>query len=323
MTDRETTRQQREYLEKIHKYWLSLIPWEIPVLRPYEAETRAAQPFEIGGRLYPETMFFRRLESETKKLLGRAVKDIVEATDQPAILAALYETRRKYADIFRYWEKREALEPDTMTEADRRPLTLGDMEAANRKARERVEFIKNCEQSGVEVEIRPGAKLEKSVIGIVAGWIADNIEYLESMGVQPRRAGSVEVKQADNEPQPTQNKQQGGRDKYTAQICCVVCFLDLYADGAEVGKLPKKTALVEELAANYPQITQKLDSVRKEGSHHDRKPPKDMFKELCGLVEETRGGRIIADWKEAVTARSKHPEKTIKYIENEILIKRE
>lgn len=323
MTDRETPQQRREYLENIHNYWLALIPWNIPVLKPYEAETRAAQPFEIGGRLYPETAFFRRLESETKNLLGRAVKDIVEATDQPAILAALYETRRKYADIFRYWEKREALEPDTMTEADRRPLTLGDMEAANRKARERVDFIKKCEQSGVEVEIRPGAKLEKFVIGEVAAWIADNIEYLESMGVQPRRAGSVEVKQTHNEPQPTQNKQQGGRDKYTAQICCVVCFLDLYADGAEVGKLPKKTALVEELAANYPHITQKLDSVREEGSHHDRKPPKDMFKELCRLVEETRGERKIADWKEAVSARSKHPERTIKYIENEILIKRE
>ena len=323
MTDRETPQQRREYLEEIHNYWLTLIPWDIPVLKPYEAETRAAQPFEIGGRLYPETAFFRRLESETKNLLRRAAKDIEEATDQPAILAALFETRRKYADIFRYWEKREALEPDTMTEADRRPLTLGDMEAANRKARERVEFIKNCEQSGVEVEIRPGAKLEKFVIGEVAAWIADNIEYLESMGVQPRRAGSVEVKQTHNEPQPTQNKQQGGRDKYTAQICCVVCFLDLYADGAEVGKLPKKTALVEELAANYPHITQKLDSVREEGSHHDRKPLKDMFKELCRLVEETRGERKIADWKEAVSARSKHPERTIKYIENEILIKRE
>lgn len=323
MTDRETTRQQREYLEKIHNYWLSLIPWDIPVLRPYEAETREAQPFGEGGRLYPETMFFRRLESETHGLLERAKRDIAKATDQPAMLAALYETRNNYAAALRYWEKREALEPDTMTEADHRPLTLGDMEAANRKARERVEFIKNCERSGVEVVITPTAPLEKSVIETVATWIADNIEYLESMGVQPRRAGSVEVKQADNKPQPTQSEQQGKRDKYTAQICCVVCFLDLYADGAEVGKLPKKTALVEELTANYPQITQKLDSVREEGSHHDRKPPKDMFNELCRLVEKAKGGRIIADWKEAVMARSKHPEKTIKYIENEILIKRE
>ena len=323
MEHRETDEQRREYLAALYGLWLCYIPWDIPVLKPYEAETREAQPFGEGGRLYPETMFFRRLESETKNLLGRAVKDIVEATDQPAILAALYETRRRYADIFRYWEGREALEPDTMTETTRRPLTLGDMEAANRKARERVEFIKNCKQSGVEVVISPGATLEKSVIGIVAVWVADNIEYLESMGVQPRRAGTVEAKQADNKPQPTQSEQQGKRDKYTAQICCVVCFLDLYADGAEVGKLPKKTALVEELAANYPQITQKLDSVREEGSHHDRKPPKEMFNELCRLVKEAKGGRIIADWKEAVTARSKHPEKTIKYIENEILIKRE
>ena len=128
MTDRETTQQRREYLEKIHNYWLLLIPWNIPVLKPYEAETREAQPFGEGGRLYPETAFIERLKHETKRLLDWAARDMAEATNQPAILAALYETRRKYADIFRYWEKREALEPDTMTEADRRPLTLGDME---------------------------------------------------------------------------------------------------------------------------------------------------------------------------------------------------
>ena len=48
MTDRETTQQRREYLEKIHNYWLLLIPWNIPVLKPYEAETREAQPFGEG-----------------------------------------------------------------------------------------------------------------------------------------------------------------------------------------------------------------------------------------------------------------------------------
>lgn len=323
MEHRETNGQRREYLETIHNYWLSLIPWDIPVLRPYETETRAAQPLGIGGRLYTETGFKRRLVGETNKLLERAKRDIAEAADKPAILAALYEVRNNNTNAFRYWENREALEPDTMTETDRRPLTLGDMEAALRRARERVEFIKKCERAGVEVVTTPLATLEKSVFGLVAGWIDDNIRYLESMQVQPRRAGAFEVKQADNKPQPTQSEQQRKRDKYTAQICCVVLFLDLYADGAEVGKLPKKTALVEELAANYPQITQKLDSVREEGSHHDRKPPKEMFNELCRLVGEVKGGRIIADWKEAVTARSKHPQKTIKYIENEILIKRE
>ena len=286
MTDRETTRQQREYLENIHNYWLSLIPWEIPVLRPYEAETRAAQPFEIGGRLCPETMFFRRLESETKKLLGRAVKDIVEATDQPAILAALYETRRKYADIFRYWEKREALEPDTMTEADRLPLTLGDMEAANRKARERVEFIKKCEQSGVEVEIRPGAKLEKFVIGEVAAWTADNIEYLESMGVQPRRAGSVEVKQ-------------------TAAICALVYTIDRAATGEAV---PGKAELERDITSRYTQFKLAANSIYKETNKMSRNPTEQDCRRIAGN-----------DWRRVVVALSNHPDKVKEYIENEII----
>lgn len=286
MTDRETTRQQREYLEKIHNYWLSLIPWDIPVLRPYEAETREAQPFGEGGRLYPETMFFRRLESETKNLLGRAVKDIVEATDQPAILAALYETRRKYADIFRYWEKREALEPDTMTEADRRPLTLGDMEAANRKARERVEFIKKCEQSGVEVEIRPGAKLEKFVIGEVAAWIADNIEYLESMGVQPRRAGSVEVKQ-------------------TAAICALVYTIDRAATGEAV---PGKAELERDITSRYTQFKLAANSVYKQTGRMSSHPTERDCRQIAGN-----------DWQRVVVALSNHPDKVKEYIENEII----
>lgn len=286
MTDRETTQQRREYLEKIHNYWLLLIPWNIPVLKPYEAETRAAQPFGEGGRLYPETMFFRRLESETKNLLGRAVKDIVEATDQPAILAALYETRRKYADIFRYWEKREALEPDTMTEADRRPLTLGDMEAANRKARERVEFIKNCERSGVEVEIRPGAKLEKFVIGKVAAWIADNIEYLESMGVQPRRAGSVEVKQ-------------------TAAICALVYTIDRNAAGETI---PGKADMERDIETNYKQFIKRPNSIYKETNKMSNRPTEQDCRLIAGN-----------DWRRVVVALSNHPDKVKEYIENEII----
>ena len=290
MTDKETARQQREYLEKIHNYWLSLIPWDIPVLRPYEAETRAAQPFEIGGRLYPETAFFRRLESETKNLLERAVRDMVTATDQPAILAALYEARRKYADIFRYWEKREALEPDTMTEADRRPLTLGDMEAANRKARERVEFIKNCERSGVEVVTRPGAALEKSVIGIVAVWIADNIEYLESMGVQPQRAGTFEVKQ-------------------TAEICALVYTIDRAATGETV---PSKTDLVRDIKSNYPQFKRDAGKIYRLISTREATVPPKPTGQDCRKIAGN-------DWQRVVVALSNHPDKVKEYIENEII----
>lgn len=290
MTDRETIQQRQRYLENIHNYWLSLIPWNIPVLKPYEAETRAARPFGIGGRLYPETAFIERLESETKNLLGRAVKDIVEATDQPAILAALYETRRKYADIFRYWEKREALEPDTMTEADRRPLTLGDMEAANRKARERVEFIKKCEQSGVEVEIRPGAKLEKFVIGEVAAWIADNIEYLESMGVQPRRAGSVEVKQ-------------------TAAICALVYTIDRAATGEAV---PNKAELVRDIKKNYPQFKRDPEKIYRLISTKEAIVPTKPTGQDCRLIAGN-------DWRRVVVALSNHPDKVKEYIENEII----
>lgn len=300
MTDRETTQQRREYLEKIHNYWLALIPWNIPVLRPYEAETREAQPFGEGGRLYPETMFIERLESETKNLLGRAVKDIVEATDQSAILAALYETRRKYADIFRYWEKREALEPDTMTEADRRPLTLGDMEAANRKARESVEFIKKCEQSGVEVEIRPGAKLEKRVIGIVAGWIADNIEYLESMGVQPRRAGSVEVKQTTTETQPI---------AYPAKVYALVYMIDKAATGEAI---PGKTRMKADIFHNYPQF------LERDGETIYKEKNKLLKKAITPtLCLDTVG----EDWRRVIIDLSNNKEKVNKYIENVILIK--
>lgn len=286
MTDSETARQKREYLEKIHNYWLSLIPWDIPVLRPYEAETRAARPFGIGGRLYPETAFFRRLESETKNLLERAARDMEAATDQPAILAALYETRRKYADIFRYWEKREALEPDTMTEADRRPLTLGDMEAANRKARERVEFIKNCERSGVEVVTHPGAALEKSVIGIVAVWIADNIKYLESMGVQPRRAGTFEVKQ-------------------TAAICALVYTIDRAATGETV---PGKAELERDITSRYTQFKLAANSIYKQTGRMSSHPTERDCRQIAGN-----------DWQRVVVALSKHPDKVKEYIENEII----
>lgn len=293
MTDRETTQQRRDYLEKIHNYWLALIPWNIPVLKPYEAETRVAQPFEIGGRLYPETMFFRRLESETKKLLERAARDMEAATDQPAILAALFETRRKYANIFRYWEKREALEPDTITEADRRPLTLGDMEAANRKARERVEFIKKCEQSGVEVEIRPGAKLEKFVIGEVAAWIADNIEYLESMGVQPRRAGTVKVKATEaNSP--------------------LVYYLDKRATGQPIP--PGKKAMIEDIKNNYPQLTSGYEIYRRIKTVQ-RTVPENPTAQDCRRLA---GG----DWEQVVVTLSNHPDKVKEYIENEIIKKR-
>ena len=286
MTDRETTRQQREYLEKIHNYWLSLIPWDIPVLRPYEAETRAAQPFGVGGRLYPETMFFRRLERETKNLLGRAARDMMAATDQPAILAALYETRRKYADIFRYWETREALEPDTMTENDRQPLTLGDMEAAYRKARERVEFIKNCERSGVEVVIRPGAALEKSVMGLVAVWIADNIEYLESMQVQPRRAGEVEVKQ-------------------TAAICALVYTIDRAATGEAV---PGKAKLERDITSRYTQFKLAANTIYKQMCRMKSRPTEQDCRQIAGN-----------DWQGVVVALSNHPDKVKEYIENEII----
>ena len=307
MTDRETTQQRQMYIENIYKYWLSLIPWNIPVLRPYEAETRAARPFEIGGRLYPETKFFRQLESETKNLLGRAARDMAEATDQPAILAALYETRRKYADIFRYWEKREALEPDTITEADRRPLTLGDMEAANRKARERVEFIKNCERSGVEVEIRPGAALEKSVMGIAAAWIADNIEYLESMGVQPRRAGTVEVKQADTtEPQQI---------AYPPKVYALVYMIDKAATGE---KVPGEHEMMRDIARNYPQFIRKADNTRYSPNTIYKAKNKMAKKAVTpALCVETVG----EDWRQVIVSLSKHPDKVKEYIENEAFIK--
>ena len=286
MTDRETTQQRREYLEKIHNYWLLLIPWNIPVLKPYEAETREAQPFGEGGRLYPETAFIERLKHETKRLLDWAARDMAEATNQPAILAALYETRRKYADIFRYWEKREALEPDTMTEADRRPLTWGDMEAANRKARERVEFIKKCERSGVEVVTHPGAKLEKFVIGEVAAWIADNIEYLESMGVQPRRAGSVEVKQ-------------------TAAICALVYTIDRAATGETV---PGKAELERDITSRYTQFKLAADSIYKQTGRMSSHPAERDCRQIAGN-----------DWQRVVVALSNHPDKVKEYIENEII----
>jgi len=208
------------------------------------------------------------------------------ATDQPAILAALYETRRKYADIFRYWEKREALEPDTVTEADRRPLTLGDMEAANRKARERVEFIKNCERSGVEVVIRSGAALEKSVIGIVAVWIADNIEYLESMGVQPRRAGTFEVKQ-------------------TAAICALVYTIDRAATGEAV---PGKAELERDITSRYTQFKLAANSIYKQTGRTSSHPTERDCRQIAGN-----------DWRRVVVALSNHPDKVKEYIENEII----
>lgn len=286
MEHRETDEQRREYLAALYGLWLCHIPWDIPVLKPYEAGTREAQPFGEGGRLYPETMFFRRLESETKRLLDWAARDMAEATDQPAILAALYETRRKYADIFRYWEKREALEPDTTTEADRRPLTLGDMEAANRKARERVEFIKNCERSGVEVEIRPGAKLEKFVIVEVAAWIADNIEYLESMGVQPQRAGEVVEQQ-------------------TADICALVYIIDKKATGQDI---PSKAEMQRDIARNYTQFKRAANTIYKAANKMSSSPTEQDCRTIAGK-----------DWKRVVVELSNHPDKVKEYIENQII----
>lgn len=318
--------KENEEVIALYNFWLALIPWDTPALKPYEAEEREAQPYMIGGKFRSVENFCKVLEWETIRLLQQAKYDIPNAANQSEIFAGLKETQNIRANSFREWEKREALEPERGygDEAEEHlRITYGELKRRCEEREKRDKFLKECKSAGVEVAVWPGATIEKMVAEKLNVWIDDNIKYLEGMGVQPRRAGTVEAKQADNKPQPTQSEQQGKRDKYTAQICCVVCFLDLYADGAEVGKLPKKTALVEELAANYPQITQQLDSVREEGSHHDRKPPKDMFNELCRLVGKAKGGRIIADWKEAVTARSKHPKKTIKYIENEILIKRE
>lgn len=289
MEHRETDEQRREYLAALYGLWLCHIPWDIPVLKPYEAETKAAQPFGIGGRLYTETAFLRRLECETKKLLERAKRDIAKATDQPAILAALYEARNYNKTALRYWESREALEPDTMTETDRRPLTLGDMEAANRKARERVEFIKKCERAGVEVVTAPGATLEKSVIGTVATWIDDNIEYLENMGVQPRRAGEVEV-------------------KATEEISALVYYLDKKANGEPI---PGKTALIKDVKDNYPQLTHGR-GIYGRLSTANRTVPTNPTEQDCRLL----AGK---DWKRVVIALSNYPEKVKQYIENKII----
>lgn len=303
MTDRMTTTNTFEAADynrllAIYDEWKTYFPWDVPALTPY-----------------------REAVERDREQAARDFQDIINRS-----LADVDETNPDIVDVddFGYWLTsrtrlilQNANERITESNQAEQGATLAALLEAKRD--HRTDFEEVCDQTD-DPCILQGLRAD---FDLIRAWVADNIEYLESMGVQPRRAGVVEVKQADNKPQPTQSEQQGKRDKYTAQICCVVCFLDLYADGAEVGKLPKKTALVEELAANYPQITQKLDSVRKEGSHHDRKLPKDMFNELCRLVEEAKGGRIIADWKEAVTARSKHPEKTIKYIENEILIKRE
>lgn len=288
MEHRETNGQRREYLAALYSWWLSLIPWDIPVLKPYEAETKAAQPFGIGGRLYTEKAFCRRLQSETNKLLERAKRDVAKATDQPAILAALYEVRNNNANALRYWEKREALEPDTMTETDRHPLTLGDMEAANRKARERVEFIKKCERAGVEVVTVPGAALEKSVTGIVAAWIDDNIRYLESMQVQPRRAGAFEVRQ-------------------TAEICALVYILDKKATGQDI---PGKTALENDITSNYPQFKRAANSIYKETGRMSGNPTKQDCRQYAGK-----------EWRQVVLSLSSHTDQLKQYIENEMIEK--
>lgn len=310
MEHRETDEQRREYLAALYGLWLCHIPWNIPVLKPYEAETKAAQPFGIGGRLYTETAFLRRLESETHKLLERAKRDIAKATDQPAILAALYEARNNNKTALRYWESREALEPDTMTETDRRPLTLGVMEAANRKARERVEKIKKWERTGVEVVTAPGATLEKSVIGTVATWIDDNIEYLENMGVQPRRAGEV-VRRETEEPRPMteQPAPPQPETKYKGIVYALAYIIDKKATGQPIppGRVPMET----DVFRHYKQFKVSKNTVYKNKNILIKKT---ITPALCFEIAGE-------NWLQVIVGLSNNPEKVKQYIENDILIK--
>lgn len=287
MKETKEDKSRLKTLEIFYDYWLSLIPWNVPTLGAFEEETRQERPFEAGERLLADDQLISQLRRKTRELLECARKGMIEAGNHSEVLGELYAARCEREEFFEYWENHEALEPDTMTEAERPvPRTVGDMEYILQRGDRRNMFIKEREQAGRKVVVAPLATLEKEVAEMVSKWMNQCIEYLESMKVKPRRAGTVEVKQ-------------------TAAICALVYTIDRAATGKT---FPGKAELERDITSRYTQFELAANTIYKETNKMNSNPTEQDCRRIAGN-----------DWQRIVAALSNHPDKVKEYIENEII----
>ena len=267
MTDRETTTPRSEAADlnrlfAIYDEWQNLFPWNVPTLTPY-----------------------REAAERDREQAARDFQDIMSRT----IEKPYPNSDPEFLDVddFGYWltsRTRLILQNanERITEGNQaeQGATLAALYEAKRDHRTDFEEISD---QFADPFILQGLRED---FDLIRTWIADNIEYLESMGVQPQRAGSVEVKQ-------------------TAAICALVYTIDRAATGETV---PGKAELERDITSRYTQFELAANSIYKQTGRMSNHPTEQDCRRIAGN-----------DWRRVVIALSNHPDKVKEYIENEII----
>lgn len=266
MTKRMTTTNTFEAADfnrllAIYDEWQTYFPWDVPALAP-----------------------FREAVERDREQAARDFQDVIDKS-----YTDVDETAPDFIDVddFGYWltsRTRLILQNanDRITEGSQaeQGATLAALLEAKRD--HRTDFEEVCDQTD-DPCILQGLRAD---FDLIRAWIADNIEYLENMGVQPQRAGTFEVKQ-------------------TAAICALVYMIDRAATGEAV---PGKAELERDITSRYTQFELAANSIYKQTGRMSSNPTEQDCRRIAGN-----------DWRRVVVALSNHPDKVKEYIENEII----
>lgn len=291
MEHRKTTTQNSKAADlnrllAIYDEWLNLFPWNVPALTPYrEAAERdkkqAAQDFQ--------------------DVMSRPIENPYPDSD-PDFLDV---------DDFGYWltsRTRFILQKANENITESSQTEQGAILAALLEAKRdhKTDFENVCDQMA-DPCILQGLRAD---FDLIRAWIDDNIRYLESMQVKPRRAGDV-VERETEEPRPMteQPAPPQPETKYKGIVYALAYIIDKKATGQPIppGRVPMET----DVFRHYKQFKVSKNTVYKNKNILIKKT---ITPALCFEIAGE-------NWLQVIVGLSNNPEKVKQYIENDILIK--